>query len=156
MSNIGIFFNPEKLRKPRSFAVIFCCVLFFLSACGSDKTTSPVYTDSLILGTGISGWSILGEGAAFINDPAENGLTIYYRVESKEDMTGTNLEFDVYRNTPDGFDLVHMIPINTFYSPHVVVGSFIHTWGEGNFKTSAVLGTNKVIGVKEFTVTNKK
>jgi hypothetical protein len=155
MPDIGIFLIQEKPWVHKFFSVIFCCILFFISACSSDKTTSPVYTDSLILGTGISGWSILGEGAAFINNPAENGLTIYYRVESKDDMKGTNLEFDVYRNTPDGFDLVHMIPINTFYSSHVVVGSFIHTWGEGNFKSSAVLGTSKVIGVKEFTVTNK-
>ena len=114
-----------------------------------------IYTDSLVLGTGISGWNIIGESTTFINNPAENGITIYYRVESKDDMKGFNLEFDIYQNTSSGFELVHIIPINTYYTGHILVGSFIHTWGAGSFKASAQLGTNQVIGVKEFTVTNK-
>ncbi|MDP2983836.1 MAG: hypothetical protein Q8O92_10965 [Candidatus Latescibacter sp.] len=145
------------MHKP--FAVfIFCIILFLISACSSDKTTSSIiYTDSLVLGIGISGWNIVGESSTFINNPAESGITIYYRIESKDDLKGSNLEFDIYRNTSSGFELIHIIPIiNTYYTAHILVGSFIHTWGAGSFKASIrLINTNQVIGVKEFTVVNK-
>jgi hypothetical protein len=140
----------------KSFAVLFFCgILLMVCACSSDKTTSTVYTDSLVLGTGVSGWNILGESTTFINDPSITGMTIYYRIESKAFLQGLNLEFDVYRNTSDGFELVHIIPINTYFQEHVVVGSFVHTWGAGSFKATASLGAGEIVGVKEFTVTNK-
>jgi hypothetical protein len=139
------------------FRLLFICTsILFIASCSSDKTTSAVYTDSLTLGTGNIGWTITGETTSFINNPGENGLTVYYRIETKDDMKGSNINLEIEQNTGSGFEQVHISLLNNpSHSGHIVVSSFIHTFGAGNFRAKArLLATSQVVAVKEYSVTN--
>ncbi|MFA6473177.1 MAG: hypothetical protein WCU00_14190 [Candidatus Latescibacterota bacterium] len=137
-------------------AVLFCSGIFFIVSCGSDNTTSAVYTDSVTFGTGNVGWNITGETTSFINNPNINGVTIYYRVETEDDMKGSNINLEIEKNSETGFDQVHIVYLtNPSKSGHVVVGSYLHMLGEGTYRANArLLATNQVVATKDYVVTN--
>ena len=137
-------------------AVLFCTGVFFIASCSSDNTTSAVYTDSLILGTGNVGWTITGETTTFINNPNTVGITIYYRVETENDMKGSNINLEIEKNSETGFEQVHIVYLtNPSKSGHVVVGSYLHVLGVGTYRAKArLLATNQVVAMKDYVVTN--
>jgi hypothetical protein len=138
--------------------LFLCTGIFFIASCSSDKTTSAVYTDSLVLGTGNVGWNITGETTAFIDSLGGNGITIYCRIETEDDMKGSNIHLEIEKSSELGdFDQIHISYLtNPNSSGHILVGSFIHTFGEGNFRVIArLLTTNKVVAYKDYSMTNQ-
>jgi hypothetical protein len=138
-------------------SILFLISFFSVTSCGNDKTVSAVYSDSLILGTGNIGWNIEGESTSFINDTSTSGMTIYFKVESEEDLKGSYINLEIEKNTSDGYDqvLIHLCS-NPSFTGHIIVSSFIHTFGQGQFRATArMLSNSKVIAVKEYSVTNK-
>ncbi len=69
-------------------------------------------------------------------------------------MKGSDVELDIDQYSSAGFDQIHsFICTNQSYTGHVLVSSFIHTFGTGSFRATAkLLNTSQVIGIKAYTV----
>jgi hypothetical protein len=131
--------------------LFFMIILFgALGSCGDSSTSPRVYTDSLTLGTGRRGDDLVGETTEFTG-----GLVIiYWRVESREEFGGANVEFVVERKNGVLYETVFQT-INEFagFNDHVLIASYYHTFGTGFFRATGFIGSAKrVVGPKDFTV----
>jgi hypothetical protein len=131
---------------------LFFLIIMFgaFGGCGDSSTSPRVYTDSLTLGTGRRGDDLVGETTAFTG-----GLvTIYWRVESREEFGGAHVEFVVEKKNGVVYETVFQT-INELagFNDHVLIASYYHTLGTGLFRATGFIGSAKrMVGSKDFTV----
>ena len=113
----------------------------------SDKSTdsSSEFSNSLVLGTGMSGFAIVGEKTTF-----SDSTMIYWRLESADDMKGSTVEIQVSKSGSG---------VGTFSFPnpqsygHIMLSGFYHTFGKGSFRATGKLVTGgKTVAFKDYTV----
>ena len=67
--------------------LVFCSALVLavmMGACGGTKADSTTYTDKLTIGTGMSGFDLVGEASTFSLTTTSG--TLYFRLESSTDI----------------------------------------------------------------------
>jgi len=134
---------------------LFMLMVFFTAA-GCNKSS----ISSLTLGTGTigftiagrtgKGFTITGETTSFTGSP----VTIFWRLESREDMKGSTVDIVIEEKTNNGY-----VTRNTFNYPalqsygHIMVSSFNHDFGKGSFRaTGKLTDNNKTVASKVYTV----
>lgn len=136
------------------YRLAFILAFLFLSALGCDDSTSSgsgIYTDSLTLGTGKHGNELTGKTASFTGSP----ISIYWRVESSRAFGVSSVDLAVEQYVEGyGWKEVHNTRYGlTDYYGHVLVQSYFHAFGFGQFRATAHLTSdNHFIGTAGFTV----
>jgi len=122
-----------------------------LSSCKKSSTTdtSSGFSNSLQLGTGMnaSNFTLTGTGTPFYA-----GQTIYFRIESSDDMPGSSVKIHIDTNNNGTYiafkDFTFPNPQNT---GHLLISSFTIN-SPGTFKATGILvNGNKTIGSVNFT-----
>lgn len=136
----------------KKYIIFFTLVSLLLGITGcndSSTNSSSDFTNSLILGKGMSGFNIVNESTSF-----SDSTSIFWRLESKADMGGSVVEIQISRESSGEYQTV-----NTFSFPnpqsygHIMLSSFYHTYGKGNFRATGRLVTgNKTVAAKDYTV----
>jgi len=134
----------------KKLSVFLLVVFVIVTGCSKSTTSSSEFSNSLILGTGMLGFTITGETTSFTGSP----VVIYWRLESKDDMKGSAVDISIEQMTDNGY-----VTKNTFNYPaiqsygHIMVSSFAHYSGKGSFRaTGKLTDTNKTVASKEYTV----
>jgi hypothetical protein len=123
-----------------------------LVSCGGSKNpTKPTdeFTNALTVGTGMSGFTLVGETTSFSGAPVQ----IYYRLESADDLGGSAIEIRVEKKTGGVYQAG---PTFSFSNPqnygHLILSSFtLSTTGEYR-ATGVKLSTGTAIASREFVV----
>ena len=122
-----------------------------LSSCKKSSTsdTSSGFSNSLQLGTGMnaSNFTLTGGGTRFYA-----GQTIYFRIESSDDMAGSSVKIHIDTNNNGTYlafsDFTFPNPQNT---GHLLISSFPIN-SPGTFRATGILvNGNKTIGSVNFT-----
>ncbi|HBS86596.1 MAG: hypothetical protein A2W91_20475 [Bacteroidetes bacterium GWF2_38_335] len=135
------------------FFALFPVVLFSLvfSGCKKEEDEESEYSDKLALGTGMSGFDLVGEGTTFTQ--TSGSVIIYFRLESEADMAGRPVVLDFLTS---GGSLINTITRDQAQDyGHIMLSSFEWLGGTGNFKINAYLseGSEKTfVATINFTV----
>jgi hypothetical protein len=138
------------------FIIFLACAALLYGGC-SSPTSSREFADSLSLGTGRYGIDLTGTATAFQGPPDKDGnplATIYWRVESKEKLRGADVQFMVQKSNGIYWDDVYQtIYEMTDQDDYVVIGSYYHQYGAGEFRATGYIPRDeKSFGPIEFTV----
>ena len=133
-------------------AVLFVAgIVLLMGASCNDKSTnsSSEFSNSLILGAGMSGFNIIGEATTF-----SDSTMIYWRLESADDMKGSTVEIQVSKSGASGYQSVGTFPFtNPQTYGHIMLSGFYHTFGKGSFRATGKLVTGgKTVATKDYTV----
>jgi hypothetical protein len=138
--------------KRLAAALPLLLALTLASGCGSS-TTAPgdTYTDNLTLGTGMSGFTIVGPSTSFTR--LVGSVTIYWRLESSVDMAGSAVKIRV-----DKLNGAAYAPFDssTYTNPqsygHIMLSSY--NWASaGSFRAVGILtATGRTVASTAFTV----
>ncbi len=130
---------------------VLSAVLVSCSKKSSDDGTTPGFTDNLKLGTGMNAadFTLTGEGTSFSVNPG----IIYFRLESKDDMAGSNVTIQLYADSSGVF-----VPRSTFNytnpqsNGHIFMASFT-VKSTGSYRATGILETgSKTIASVDFSV----
>lgn len=138
-------------------AVLFCFLaVAFLPISGCKKedagTTADQFVDRLTLGTGISGFNIVGETTTFTR--IAGGTSIFWRLESVTDMAGSSVKIVVLRQIGQAFTPSDSAtyPATESYG-HIMLSSYYCTGVAGNYRASGVLvATGRTVASKDFVI----
>jgi hypothetical protein len=132
-------------------ASLLLLAIALVSGCGSTTSPGDSFTDSLTLGTGVSGFTIVGPTTSFTRTIAS--VNIYWRLESNADMAGSAVKIRV-----DKLDGGAYAPFDssTYANPqsygHIMLSSFNWT-AAGSFRAAGILtATGRTVATREFTV----
>jgi hypothetical protein len=137
------------MRQKALLAVTLAAIsLFWCSPTSPDNG----FSNKLLLGTGQNAtnpFNLTGQGTSFTGAP----LALYWRLESKDDMAGSQVTIDIKKLT-GGTYVAHMS--QTFANPqsygHIMV-SAVTIDSVGSFRATGILVTgNKIISSVDFTV----
>jgi hypothetical protein len=136
--------------KKYTLLFLFGFLMLALAGCNDKSTTSSSdFKNSLVLGKNMSGFTIIGETTSF-----SDSTSIFWRLESKEDMEGSAVEIQISKSVSGGYQTV-----NTFSFPnpqsygHIMLSSYNHTFGKGSFRATGKLVTgNKTVAIKDYTI----
>lgn len=135
--------------KSKYLKILFAIFLTAIILSGCTKESQ--YTDSLKLGTGMSGFDLTGEGNDFIMTDAS--IFLYFRLESADDMAGRTVVLDFLTS---GDNLINTITRDQAQDyGHIMLSSFEWLGGKGTFKVNAYLadGNDKIfIATQTFTI----
>ncbi|HVP37915.1 MAG TPA: hypothetical protein VMS93_01910 [Candidatus Saccharimonadales bacterium] len=130
--------------------LLICGLL--LAGCGD--TTSPAdqpFPNQLTLGTGANGFNLTGQTTSFTR--VGGTVTIYWRLQSQEDMAGSTVEIRVDQLTGGSY-----APYDSIFTPnpqnygHIMVASFPWT-AAGSFRGTGILvNSGSVVASQAFTV----
>lgn len=125
--------------------------LFILIAAVGCGGGGDSFTDSLTLGMGMNtnNFTLTGETDTFTGTPQ-----IYFRLESAADMGGSTVELEIEQQLLGGTTPMGTL---TFPNPqsygHILMSSFTHTYGPGNFRVMGILVTgNNTVATTEYSV----
>jgi hypothetical protein len=125
--------------------------LFILAAAGGCGGGGDSFSDSLALGTGMnpSNFTLTGETDTFTGTPQ-----IYFRLESAKDMNGSSVQIEIEQQLLGGANVVDTL---TYQNPqsygHILMSSFPHNYGQGNFRVTGTLVTgNHTVATAEYSV----
>jgi|WetSurMetagenome_2_1015567.scaffolds.fasta_scaffold875832_1 hypothetical protein len=113
---------------------LIAIVLISFSCKKSSDTSTDEFSNKLELGTGTSAsnsFVLTGVGTTFTA-----GSLIYFRLESKDDMAGSNVNMKVMRS--NGTDFNTFLFVNPQSYGHIMVSSFAIT-ETGNFMVTGIL-----------------
>jgi len=141
---------------PRLSVALLMTVLLMLQLSGcakEDSSTSPDSSaDNLTLGTGINPsnlFELVGEGTTFkgVN------VDIYWRLESKDDMTGSAVKIKIEKLVSGVYSIFQTNSYSsTQNNGHIMISSFSLPQ-TGSFRATGILvATNKSIASRDFTV----
>lgn len=141
---------PEVNMK--KWAVLLAAGIVLLTGAGcNDKSTnsSSDYSNSLVLGTGMSGFTIVGETTTF-----SDSTMIYWRLESADDMKGSSVEIQISKSVSGVYQAVGTFPFtNPQTYGHIMLSGFYHTFGKGSFRATGKLVTGgKTVATKDYTI----
>lgn len=118
-----------------------------VAACGGDDS----FIDSLTLGTGMDAqnFELTGEIYTF-----SDGDTVYFRLESAADMGGSDVEIKIEQQLLGGTQEIATLPFDNPQSyGHILISSFLHNYGPGNFRAIGMLVTgNLTVATVEYSV----
>jgi hypothetical protein len=123
-----------------------------LAACGGSKSsTKPAdeFTNALTVGTGLSGFTLVGETTSFSGAPVQ----VYFRLESADDLGGSAIEIRVEKKTGGAYQASQTFPFaNPQSYGHLFLSSFtLSTTGE--YRANGVrVSTGATIASREFVV----
>ncbi len=116
-----------------------------------EETDEEQFTNKLTLGTGMNGFNLTGEATSFYL--TGGSLNIYWRLESMDDMSGSNVRILIEKNLTGNFQVIDTVDFNNPQSyGHIMLSSYNHNYGAGNFRATGILITGiKTIASKEYT-----
>ena len=136
----------------KKYIILITLGLLIISFAGcNDKSTtsSSEFTNSLVLGKNMSGFNIVGETTTF-----SDSTSIFWRLESKEDMGGSMVEIQISKAGAGGYQMV-----NTFSFPnpqsygHIMLSSIYHIFGKGSFRATGRLVTGaKTVATRDYII----
>jgi hypothetical protein len=137
--------------KLRPVVFIALGLVLLAQGCNDKKSTQPTdsFVNQLSLGTGMSGFNLVGETTAFHGVP----VTITFRLESQADLEGSQVQIRVEKLVSGSY-----ASFNTFSFPnpqsygHILLSSF--TIGEtGQFRATGIkVSTTTAVASREFSV----
>lgn len=134
---------------------IFVCLFLFTSGCKKDES-NPVedeFSNNLIIGTGVdySKFAISGEGTSFTK--IGPSLTLYWRLESKNDMQGSAVKIKIEKQNAGVYAAYTEFSYNAAQDyGHIMISSFSLT-ESGSYKATGILVNGTVnVASKEFTI----
>jgi hypothetical protein len=139
------------------FISIIALLIIIVSGCkkdSSDPTSgNNQYSNKLTLGTGVdySKFLITGEGVSFYK--AGGSVQIFWRLESANDMAGSNVNIKIEKQSGGTFisDTTITYPNPQSYG-HIMISSFTFS-KTGNFRATGILiNGNTSVASKEFSV----
>lgn len=117
----------QPLRLLRMFFVVAMLLPLGIAACnGSKNPSKPTdeFSNELTLGTGMSGFDLIGETTSFPAAPA----LIFYRLESAADLGGSAIEIRVEKKVNGAYLAAHAFPYsNPQNYGHIFLSSFTLT-----------------------------
>jgi hypothetical protein len=136
--------------KKHGVMFVLSTLLFVSVGCGDKSTNSSSdFSNSLILGKGMSGFNIIDETTSF-----SDSTTIYWRLEGEDDMAGSPIEIQISKASTGGYQVVYTFPFSNPQSyGHIMLSSFYHTFGKGSFRATGKLTTgNKTVATRDYAV----
>jgi len=137
------------MRQKILFGILLAAISLFW--CSPTSSTSG-FSNKLTLGTGQSSanlFNLTGAGTSFTGAP----LTLYWRLESSDDMAGSQVTIDI-KKLSGGTFISHQSQTypNAQSYGHIMV-SAINIDSAGSFRATGILVTgNKTISTVDFTV----
>lgn len=133
------------------FALTLLLPLALVACGGSKSSTKPAdeFTNALTVGTGLSGFDLVGETTSFSGAPVQ----IYFRLESTGDLGGSAIEIRVERTVGGVYQADQIFPFTNPQSyGHLFLSSFmLSTIGEYR-ATGVSVSTGTAIARREFVV----
>ncbi|MFA6471185.1 MAG: hypothetical protein WCU00_04005 [Candidatus Latescibacterota bacterium] len=121
-------------------------LLLTFPGCNDNSTdSSSEFSNSLILGTGMSGFTITGQATSF-----SDSTVIYWRLESEDDMAGSEVQIQISK----AGSVIYTFPYSNPQSyGHIMLSGFYHTFGKGSFRATGRLVTgSKTVATCDYTV----
>ena len=140
----------------RDILISFIMLMAVILIIGCKKSSNPAsssdqYSNTLTLGTGMSGFTITGETTNFYR--VGGRATIYWRLESSADMAGSSVRIAIAKQGTNGFvsDTSFTFASTQSYG-HIMLSSFALT-ATGSFRATGILVTGNVtVATKNFTI----
>ncbi|MBU2446013.1 MAG: hypothetical protein KJ666_10670 [Bacteroidetes bacterium] len=125
--------------KRKIFVLLLISVFLSSSDCKKDESpTGSEFQNKLTLGTGMTGFVLVGESTSFTM--IGSSLNLYFRLEAKDDMAGSNVQIKIEKSTTSGYSHQQTFTFEATQSyGHIMLSSFGHTFGKGEFKASGIL-----------------
>lgn len=139
-----------KIQKIIFLITLLCA---FIVACKKEETpTSSEFVNKLTLGTGMSGFNLIGESTAFTL--IGTSINLNFRLESEEDMAGSDVMIKIEKSTTSGYSFQQTFTFKAAQNyGHIMLSSFSHSFGKGEFKATGVLVTgNKTVSSINYTI----
>ena len=127
-------------------------ITLIMSGCKKEEDAEEEqFTDILALGTGMNGFNLVGEATTFYL--TGGSLNIYWRLESMDDMAGSDVRILIEKNITGSFQVIDTVDFNNPQSyGHIMLSSYNHNYGAGNFRATGILITGmRTIASKEYT-----
>jgi hypothetical protein len=151
--NFYIFLKKNNMKNIWIFLLGLTIVLTCCKKEEKDtENETDQYSNKITLGTGMSGFNITGEATTFYL--IGGSLNIYWRLESKDDMAGSQVRILISKSISSTYQTIDTIDYNNPQSyGHIMLSSYPHTYGAGSFKATGILLTgSKTIASKEYIV----
>ena len=135
-----------------SFIILMAVILVIGCKKSSNPTSSgDQYSNTLTLGTGMSGFTITGETTNFYRLGGQ--AIIYWRLESSADMAGSSVRIAIAKQGTNGFvsDTSFTFASTQSYG-HIMLSSFALS-EIGSFRATGILVTGNVtVATMNFTI----
>lgn len=122
-------------------------IIVLAGACEKTSDSTDEFSNSLALGTGMnaSNFTLVGEGTVF-----QHGTTIYFRLESKDDMAGSDVRIAINPVGTSNYENRDYPSLQDY--GHITISSF-SVANPGNYTATGILLTgNKTIASVNFTI----
>lgn len=139
--------------KKLNLLVIITLLCFFMVACKKEESpTSSEFVNKLTLGTGMSGFNLIGESTSFTL--IGTAINLNFRLESQDDMAGSDVQIRIEKSTISGYSFQQTFTFKAAQNyGHIMLSSFSHSFGKGDYKATGVLVTgNKTISSINYTI----
>ena len=139
--------------KQKILTLLLAFLCLYMSGCKKDESpTGSEFANKLALGTGMSGFNLVGEATSFTL--IGSSITLYWRLESKDDMAGSDVQIKIEKSAVSGYTLQQTFTFQAAQSyGHIMLSSFSHTFGKGDFRASGILvNGNKTVSSINYTV----
>jgi hypothetical protein len=141
------------MTKHLHFAITVFLFALLMLGCTKDTTTNAdQFTDKLTLGSGLNPsnlFQLAGESTSFSGPNA----TIYWRLESKDDMAGSAVTIRIEKLVNGSYAAAQSFPYTNPQSyGHIMLSSFTLSQ-TGSFRATGILtATSKTVASCEFAV----
>lgn len=139
--------------KKKILPLLLLSLFLYSSDCKKDESpTSSDYVNKLTLGTGASGFTLNGEATSFTL--FGSSVTLYFRLESKDDMAGSDVQIKIEKSTASGYTFQQTFTFTATQNyGHIMLSGFSHTFGKGEFRASGILANgNKFVASINYSV----
>lgn len=133
--------------------LLLLSLFLYSSDCKKDESpSSSEFSNKLALGTGMNGFNLNGEATSFTM--IGSSITLYFRLESKDDMAGSNVQIKIEKSTTSGYSHQQTFTFEATQSyGHIMLSGFSHTFGKGEFRASGILANgNKFVASINYNV----
>jgi hypothetical protein len=133
------------MKKILLISIALIAAFLFAYSCSNDPSSDGV--DRLTLGTGLGPGKVTGNGEIFTVKDGEDGVLIYFNLESKSDIGGGKMisiliEQKIgeiwYERRLFDYGLTDNMP--SYY----YLGSFFHSFGIGSFRATGFMGNRRL------------